>query len=431
MSGYKFRCSVYGTCPPSVISNSALLTVTTPPTPVTTSVGSVSSSCTGNVSVPVTVLNCSNVGAISLVLLFDTNKMSFGGYNSVHPQLSSGFFYVNQSGNKVTLSFATFTPVNIASGTLLNYRFIANAGISSTLSWDTQTPGNCEYSDVNGSVLTTVFNNGTIGIQSNALVVKVGNDVTIPCGQSVQLNGQVSGGVSPAFSWSPATGLSNPAVLNPFATPAETTTYRLSATGSIGCAAWDEVTVSVNTEIPQNLTINTTTISSGTSLCFNAYQVVTVAGSGNQFVVQAGGHADFVAGQKIFLKPGTTVASGGYLHGWITQTDYCCSILTSPLQPLAGEVSDPGPETNFPEKEPVCRIFPNPTSGNFILKLSGGDGSSVTSVKICDMLGEEILDKQIIGTKTGEFSLAGVASGIYLVRVMSNGSAETLKLIKH
>jgi hypothetical protein len=47
------------------------------------------------------------------------------------------------------------------------------------------------------------------------------------------------------------------------------------------------------------------------------------------------------------------------------------------------------------------------------------------------MLGEEILDKQIIGTKTGEFSLAGVAPGIYLVRVMSNGSAETLKLIKH
>jgi gliding motility-associated-like protein len=51
-------------------------------------------------------------------------------------------------------------------------------------------------------------------------------------GQIVQLNGAADG----QFSWSPATGLSSTAVLNPFASPQQTTTYTLTATAG-SCTA--------------------------------------------------------------------------------------------------------------------------------------------------------------------------------------------------
>ena len=431
MNGYKFRCNVSGTCPPSVTSNSATLTVTTPVTPVTTSIGSVSNSCTGNVSVPVTVLNCNNVGAISLVLLFDTAKMSFGGYNSVHSELSKGFFYVNQAGNKVTLSCASLSPINIASGTLLNYRFIANQGISSAISWDTQTSGNCEYSDINGVVIPSVYNNGTIATQTNALVVKAGNDASVQIGEPVQLSASVIGGIAPVtYGWSPATGLTNPGILNPIAAPSATTTYKLTATGANSCTAWDEMIVTVTQTIPQNLVVTNLTIPSGSSLCFNATQMVTVAGNGNQFLVQSGGHANIIAGQKILLKYGTKITSGGNLHGWITSNGSYCNNQASFLntfteEPLA-KISMAQPAMNTS----IFKAYPNPTNGIFTLERFSGSSESTVLVRIYNLMGVEVLNQHIAGVRKSSISMENMASGIYLVNVMYDGILETLKIIK-
>ena len=431
MSGCKYRCSVYGTCPPSVISNPASLTVTTPPTPVTTSVGSVSSSCTGNVSVPVTVLNCSNVGAISLVLLFDTTKMSFGGYNSVHSQLSNGFFYVNQAGNKVTLSCATLAPINISSGTLVNYRFIANPGVSTTLGWDTQTLGNCEYSDINGTVLSSVYNNGTISTIANALTVKAGNDFTVQLGEPVQLNGQVSGGVATvSYGWSPSAGLTNPAVLSPIASPTVTTTYRLSATGGNGCTAWDEALVTVVPTVPENLAVGNLTIPSGSGFCFNASQIVTIAGNGSQFIVQPGGNADVIVGQKILLKYGTIVASGGTFHGWITTNGSYCNNPASFLKASGeGDLTDL-PNGQINAKPTVFRIYPNPTTGILTLEYPSGPSSSTILMRIYDLMGAEVMNKSLVMNGKYTFSIESLASGMYLVSVMHEGKMEIFKVIK-
>jgi hypothetical protein len=431
MSGYKYRCSVYGTCPPSVISNPASLTVTTPPTPVTTSVGSVSSSCTGNVSVPVTVLNCNNIGAISLVLLFDTTKMSFGGYNSVHSQLSNGFFYVNQSGNKVTLSCATLSPINISSGTLLNYRFIANPGVSTTLNWDTQTSGNCEFSDINGAVIPSVYNNGAISTITNALTVKAGNDFTVQLGEPVQLNGQVSGGVAiVSYGWSPSAGLTDPAVLNPIASPSATTTYRLSATGGNGCAAWDEALVTVVPTVPQNLAVGNLTIPPGSNLCFNASQIVTLAGNGSQFLIQPGGHADIIAGQKILLKNGTTVVSGGTLHGWITANGNYCNNQASFLKASGeGDLSDL-PNGQINAKPYAFKIYPNPTTGILTMEFPSGPSSTPILIRIYNLMGAEVMTKSFVMTGKSVFSLESLSSGMYLMSVMHEGRMEMFKIIK-
>ncbi len=69
--------------------------------------------------------------------------------------------------------------------------------------------------------------------------VDAGPDATICQGQSVTLNGSVGGppGDILSIQWTPATGLSNPNILNPVASPTSTTTYTLEVTFVGGAAA--------------------------------------------------------------------------------------------------------------------------------------------------------------------------------------------------
>ncbi len=244
LNNYQYRCIVSGTCTPSVTSNSAMLTVTLPA--ITTVAVSVSASCTGNLSVPVTVTNCNSVGGISLVLQYDPTKLSFQGYQSVHAELTTGSLVINQAVDKIYISWASSDPADIGSGTLFQLKFTANPNVSTSLTWDNLTPGNCEYSDINGAIITSFYTNSTVSTTATALVVNAGADVEISPGGSVQLNGSASGGTTPyTYLWSPATWLSSTSIANPIANPPATATYTLTVTGNNGCSGNDQVTVTV------------------------------------------------------------------------------------------------------------------------------------------------------------------------------------------
>src|ERR1019366_7284666 len=60
--------------------------------------------------------------------------------------------------------------------------------------------------------------------------------------QSAQLN--ASGGST--YTWSPATGLSNPNISNPVATPAATTVYDLTVTDNNLCTDTSSITVTIS-----------------------------------------------------------------------------------------------------------------------------------------------------------------------------------------
>jgi gliding motility-associated-like protein len=66
-------------------------------------------------------------------------------------------------------------------------------------------------------------------------------DTTICAGTSVQLN--TTGAIS--YSWTPVTGLSNPAIANPVATPLADTKYFVTGTGVNGCFKTDSVMVTL------------------------------------------------------------------------------------------------------------------------------------------------------------------------------------------
>lgn len=96
-------------------------------------------------------------------------------------------------------------------------------------------------------VLTVTAANGctdtdVAAINISQVNASAGNDQQVCLGSSVQLNGSGGG----TYQWSPATGLSNPNIANPTASPATTTTYTLTVTNSFGCVGTDQVTVQVN-----------------------------------------------------------------------------------------------------------------------------------------------------------------------------------------
>jgi gliding motility-associated-like protein len=80
------------------------------------------------------------------------------------------------------------------------------------------------------------------------LMANAGPDMSICQGESVALGGNPSAfnGTPPfTYNWSPATGLNNPGIANPVASPMVTTTYTLVVEDNFSIIASDQVTVTV------------------------------------------------------------------------------------------------------------------------------------------------------------------------------------------
>lgn len=95
-------------------------------------------------------------------------------------------------------------------------------------------PPGCPTSDTVTLIVTPAFN------------INSRSDTAICLGRSVLLNTTTSGttiGIS--YTWSPSTGLSNPNIASPLATPTTTTSYVVRA--SVGtCYSYDTVKITVN-----------------------------------------------------------------------------------------------------------------------------------------------------------------------------------------
>ncbi len=98
-----------------------------------------------------------------------------------------------------------------------------------------------------------IITDPTCGTVTDSILVTVNfpsvttnNNTTICTGSSVQLN--TTGAV--IYSWSPSTGLSNPNIANPIATPTSTTQYIVTGTTASGCVGKDTVIITVTP--PQN-----------------------------------------------------------------------------------------------------------------------------------------------------------------------------------
>jgi hypothetical protein len=180
------------------------------------------------------------------------------------------------------------------------------------------------------------------------------------------------------------------------------------------------------TSLPENTSVQNVTIVNGQDTCFNATNTITVAGGGTTFVVQNGGSATMIAGEKILYLPGTIVQAGGYMLGYITQNGQYCG--TQPTAPMVA-ASIPGTNPMVSEK-PNFLIYPNPTTGSFTLEFTEASVTENVSAYICDIHGNKILDLQLGGSNRQVISLENQPKGMYFIRVIRGQSPESGKIIK-
>jgi gliding motility-associated-like protein len=123
------------------------------------------------------------------------------------------------------------------------------------------------------------------------ITANVSPDLTICQGTTTQLI--ASGGTS--YTWSPATGLSNPTIANPIASPTDTTKYTVTVTNNT-CSSTASVTVNV-TKKP---------------------------------VMSAGGNKTVISGQSVRLT-GTAKGSGVLTYAWTPTTNLSDPTSLTPL----------------------------------------------------------------------------------------------------
>lgn len=162
-------------------------------------------------------------------------------------------FTVANCNVQVISSF--FTP-NVQCGNFVQF---TNSSQGATgYSWDfgdggtsNQQAPNHTYSNIGSYVVTLVALDNNTGCADTSilnltlidtLTATASGDAAICLGDGVQLN--ASGGIS--YTWTPSTGLSDPNIANPIATPAVTTTYYVTVVDSAGCSGVDSVTVTIN-----------------------------------------------------------------------------------------------------------------------------------------------------------------------------------------
>jgi len=149
-----------------------------------------------------------------------------------------------------------------------------------------------------------------------------------------------------------------------------------------------------------------------------------VAGNGTTFTVQIGGNATMIAGQNIKYLPTTIVQPGGSMWGYIALGGPFCQSPSIPAV-FAGEEKIP-----LSSSQSSFKIYPNPTTGTFILELTGDISVEKVTVDIYGIWGEKILTETINGERKHEFSLSDKPSGVYFIRIISGNKAETVKIIK-
>jgi hypothetical protein len=176
--------------------------------------------------------------------------------------------------------------------------------------------------------------------------------------------------------------------------------------------------------VPENLSVSGL-VSSGQTKCYNATQVITVAGS-TTYTLQSGATANFIAGQKIRFMPGSAIKSGSYMHGYIAPGGPWC-----PLTPESGDQL-----ALSQEEQPVTStdhsfvLYPNPARESATLLFRGVGVHDRLEVAVFNMKGREVFSARDNFTGRMTLNMADEPAGIYLVKVLSGSQCTVLRLVK-
>jgi hypothetical protein len=152
----KIRISDAANMGTSAVSN-GLFAISSAANAIIVKLDTVSAAASDSVVIPMRVKNFNNVAAITLVIQFDTTKLSFGRGLNWNAQINGAL--VGNKQNKITIAWDNLTPVNISDDKLVDLKFFYKGGGQTGLNF---VPAASEIADVEGNGLQVSYINGLI-----------------------------------------------------------------------------------------------------------------------------------------------------------------------------------------------------------------------------------------------------------------------------
>ena len=259
--------------------------------------------------------------------------------------------------------------------------------------------------------VTNGSNSGTdtVVVNVDSLPVAVASiDEDICFGSSINLS--ASGGIS--YTWHPATGLNNPNIASPLASPATTTTYTVTVTAENNCTDQEEVTIEVN-DLPvvsfNGLASNYCTTNPAVDLNGNP-SGGTFNGPGitnNQFDPALAGEGNHTI-TYTYTDANNCINSSSR----DVTVEICTGIKSTTLI------------TDF-------SMHPNPSKGVFILSLSQTESKDV-NINITNILGQKVFSrsfKEYNENLKEEIDLTEFEQGVYLLNIVVGSDLISKKII--
>lgn len=178
--------------------------------------------------------------------------------------------------------------------------------------------------------------------------------------------------------------------------------------------------------IPPTLTLHNIIVSPSDPDCYAATDLITVS----DFIVNTGISVTLVVGPNgaIRLLEGTRVIEEGYLRAWIDVFENYCSLPEATV--AAKNETAAFVATEMAEPVSLFRAYPNPTTGIFALELNQVEAGMPATLEIYNLMGNRLMQKEISGTSLWNIDLTALPRGMYIVRVLNNGQAETQRIIR-
>ena len=216
--------------------------------------------------------------------------------------------------------------------------------------------GNYTATITDGNGCTTALN-FTVALTNN-LALSTRTDTTICAGGSFVPNLQGNGA---SYSWSPAAGVSNPAILNPTLSPTANTTYTLTATlGS--CTKTSSFTVTVT-----NLTLSTR---ADTSICTGGSFTTSLQSNGTSFVWTPTNGISNAAILNPTFSPSTTTT-----YTLTARLGACSKTSSFKVTVSPGVTVNAGPDQTILQGQSV-QLQGSGTSGTYLFSPSAGLSST-------------------------------------------------------
>ncbi len=226
--------------------------------------------------------------------------------------------------------------------------------------------------------------------------------------ESAQLMAVGSGGSGNyTYLWTPATGLSNPTIHNPLASPEETTTY----------------TVEVNdgsTTASGQLTVTVLPLPPTPFIQLNGVILSSSATEGNQWYCSLGA-IEGATGQYF------TCTWEDVYHVKVTGEHGCISMPSNSIHVIVTSIDDPA-------TDPGLAIFPNPFADKVFIEFESNFGEKI-KLAVYNALGQQV--KMITegvslngGIKTLEISTDNFENGIYYFKLTTDEKVIVRKMIR-